>query len=87
MPYIQRMRRGDLEPSPRVFPPMNAGELNFQITRVIEQYRFQHGDSYGIFNDIIGALESAKLEFYRRVVAPYEDKKRAENGDVYNLED
>jgi len=24
----------------------------------------------------------AKLEFYRRIIAPYEDKKREENGDV-----
>ena len=30
-----------------------------------------------------GALESAKLEFYRRVVAPYEDEKMNLNGDVY----
>jgi hypothetical protein len=28
-------------------------------------------------------LTDAAAEFYRRVVAPYEDAKRAENGDVY----
>jgi len=32
----------------------------------------------------MGALEGAKLEFYRRVVVPYEEKKMKENGDVYN---
>ena len=34
-------------------------------------------------NAIIGALECAKLELYRRVAAPYEDDKIIENGDVY----
>lgn len=33
--------------------------------------------------DVLGTLECVKLEFYRRVVAPYEDKKCAENGDAY----
>jgi len=32
---------------------------------------------------VIGALEACKLEFYRRAVVPYEDKKIKENGDVY----
>ena len=41
------------------------------------------GNSYATINDIIGALEGAKMEFYRRVVAPYEDEKIKENGDVY----
>jgi len=36
-----------------------------------------------LINAIIGALECAKLELYRRVAAPYEDDKIAENGDVY----
>lgn len=30
----------------------------------------------------VGVLGCTLLEFYRRVVAPYEDKKREENGDV-----
>jgi hypothetical protein len=30
----------------------------------------------------MGVLESAKLELYRRKIAPYEDDKIAENGDV-----
>jgi hypothetical protein len=34
-------------------------------------------------NDIIGALEACKLEFYRRLVSHYEDIKIRSNGDVY----
>jgi len=30
-----------------------------------------------------GVLENVKQEMYRRLAAPYEDKKAEENGDVY----
>ena len=33
--------------------------------------------------EVLGVLECVKLELYRRVAAPYEDKKCQENGDVY----
>jgi hypothetical protein len=36
-----------------------------------------------MYNDVIGALECCKLELYRRMVAPYENTKIKENGDVY----
>jgi hypothetical protein len=41
------------------------------------------GKNYQTVNDIVGALEGAKMEFYRRAAAPYEDLKIKENGDVY----
>lgn len=80
MPYIKQERRATLG---EFIVPESAGELNYLITRVLNKYRDIHQDSYSTFNDILGALEGAKLEFYRRVVIPYEEKKRAENGDVY----
>lgn len=39
--------------------------------------------NYQMINDVMGALESAKLEFYRRIAVPYEETKRKDNGDVY----
>jgi hypothetical protein len=62
--------------------PDNPGELNYVITMLIKNY-FNNKPCYQSINDIVGALESAKLEFYRRVAAPYEDLKIKENGDVY----
>jgi hypothetical protein len=65
------------------------GELNYQITKLCLGYIARRFDVEGIklnyqaINDIVGALEGAKLEFYRRVAAPYEDTKIKENGDVY----
>jgi hypothetical protein len=60
-----------------------AGELNYVLTSVVLGYLAKKGLSYGTINDIVGALEGAKLEFVRRVSAPYEDKKIQQNGDVY----
>lgn len=78
MPYIAQADRPEAQATPRT-----AGELNYAITCLIRGYLRQHGKRYQQINDIVGALEGAKLEFYRRVVAPYEDQKCAENGDVY----
>lgn len=38
--------------------------------------------SYSDWNEIVGMLECCKLEFYRHLIGPYEDKKINENGDV-----
>ena len=78
MPYIPQDRRVRA-----VFGPCDAGELNFAITKLITSYLQFKGTRYATFNDIIGALEGAKLELYRRVVGPYETQKAIENGDVY----
>lgn len=79
MPYIAQDRRDDLD----LYPGKNAGELNFCITELIYGYYQQNGARYQQINDILGALEGAKLEFYRRIAAPYEDGKMLQNGDVY----
>ena len=39
--------------------------------------------SYSRINELIGVLECAKIELYRRIAAPYEDDKSRINGDVY----
>lgn len=50
---------------------------------MIRDYIKTKGESYQTYNDIMGALEGAKLELYRRKIGIYEDKKIEENGDVY----
>lgn len=79
MPYIKQDRRKDV----LVNGAQTCGELNYLITYWINQYILDNDKKYQTFNDINGALEGAKLELYRRVIAPYEDKKIEENGDVY----
>lgn len=60
-----------------------AGELNYAITEMMINYLNRKGISYTNMNEVIGVLECAKLELYRRMTAPYEDTKIEENGDVY----
>ena len=78
MPYIKLGSRGNA-----ALDPQNAGELNYAITSLIDEYLVNQGLSYVQINKVIGVLECAKLELYRRVAAPYEDTKITENGDVY----
>ena len=81
MPYITKDRRISKDHFP---VPITPGELNFMITLLIQRYMEKREPNYQTFNDVLGALEGAKLEFYRRVVVPYEDEKIIENGDVYD---
>lgn len=83
MPYIEQGWRDAIDAEPiGGLRLANPGELNYAFTRLALNYLDRHGDKYQHFNDLIGALEGAKLELYRRRVAPYEDKKIEENGDV-----
>lgn len=82
MPYITQERRDALDVI-GANAPKTAGELNYLITRLALVYLRANGTNYQNFNDIIGAMEGAKLELYRRRVADYEDAKIEQNGDVY----
>lgn len=87
MPYITPQRRGlvvtQQPPDQGVNEPLNVGELTYQLTVVIEEYRRIHGLRFQTIADIRAALDSAKDEFNRRVAHPYEDLKLAANGDCY----
>lgn len=90
MPYIRPERRIELD---AVLGPIKyhisnnpkPGELNYIITSLVQSYYAVWSRGYADFNDILGILECAKFEFYRKVIAPYEEKKCRENGDVYPL--
>ena len=81
MPYVTAEARSRLDQGGN---PETAGELNYAITRIVDTYLIRKGGvRYSHLNEVIGALECAKLELYRRVAAPYEDQKITETGDVY----
>jgi len=64
---------------------LEPGELNYLITSVCLASLPDDGPHYAAYNTVIGVLESVKIEFYRRMVAPYEDKKRDQHGEVYPI--
>lgn len=83
MPYISPEARAHLKDH----HPRDVGELTYELTHVILRYwnrdKLGRWKRYQTIAEIMGALICTALEFYRRVVAPYEDKKCRENGDVF----
>jgi hypothetical protein len=76
----------------------NAGQLNFLLTTVALKYMLDNSASgmnkspilrYEQMNSVVGALDSAKEEFRRRVMNPYEEQKAFEassqNADPYEV--
>ncbi len=64
----------------KALPPDEVdGELNYIITKLLKEI---YPLKYYHINKAIGVLECAKLEYYRRVAAPYEDTKIQSSGDV-----
>lgn len=61
-----------------------VGELTYAFSDTIDDYLGGKEEiNFVAFAEVLGALEATKLEFYRRIVAPYEEKKLKENGDVF----
>ena len=91
MPYIREERRQELYPLiSKVAGEIQAavesgigkrgGEVNFVICSLVDML---YGRNYTELSAAIGDVECAKLEVYRRLLAPYEDVKILENGDVF----
>ncbi len=55
------------------------GALNYVITKIIKGL---YPQKYFHFNRALGVLSAVTSEFYQRIVAPFEDTKIKENGDV-----
>ena len=86
MPYIKPVRKEVLQPlverlAERCY---TAGDFTYVIyalaKAVLKPGIF--GKDYTNLSGIVGCMECAKTEFYRRIVTPYEDQKIKENGDV-----
>lgn len=65
---------------------LSPGELNFAISALLHEYILDHGMRYATLSEAAAQAQHAASEFYRTVVAPYEDKKRQEHGPVSNLD-
>ena len=81
MPYIPQAERADFINFRRA--PNTLGALNYAITLLLMEWLEGRELSYETYNNMVGVLECTKQELYRRMIAPYEDFKCKENGDVY----
>lgn len=62
---------------------MTKGQVNYLLSCLVARWVRVKGRSYHSLSEGHGLLQDATAEYYRRVMAPYEDQKIAENGDVY----
>ncbi len=93
MPYIKKQDRKKFESAiEEIVNQLNVsgitgfypvGELNYIISKIVKDTLDRQGIRYQTINSVIGVLDCCKMELYRRVASPYEDKKIKENGDVY----
>lgn len=86
MPYITEYKRVNIEE--KVLDLVDVLNIQGKETGdvVYSIYLLMlHLYSVGNFterSEAIKALECAKIEYYRRVMSPYEDQKIKENGDI-----
>lgn len=91
MPYIAQTQRNDIHNDlmgqGTDFTPENAGELNYLVSELINNYLSVNGTNYATINEMMGALECCKLELYSVVAGAYEVQKMVDNGAVYTAID
>jgi hypothetical protein len=89
MPYIKESLRQlvdkeieDIAEMVHVMPPQErGGVLNYVFTRLLVEAFGKLG--YYDTSQAVATLECCKLEWYRRVMAPYEDEAMKRNQVVY----
>ena len=84
MPYIKQENRSKFKDKAKDLGQTAdcAGDLNYIITEMVHEFIRKRGKNYANINEVVGMLECCKLELYRKIAAPYEDEKIAQNGDV-----
>lgn len=83
MPYIKCEERTQIDRILGCLDSFDEGQLNYIITQLCRRYIGDYGESYRNYNTLVGVLECAKLELYRRKISNYENVKIEINGDVY----
>ena len=90
MPYITQEKRNNFDDKMKDLlnntKELTDRDLNYIISNLLLTYienKEDGGINYKNCNSITGILECVKLEFYRKLVSPYEDKKIKENYRLY----
>jgi hypothetical protein len=84
MPYIKQENRSQFDFSARDIAAKAdcAGDLNYAITVILQEYIKKKGLKYDTLNSVHGMLDCCNKELYRTVTAHYEDSCILKNGDV-----
>jgi len=94
MPYIEQRYRDLIDPEVDklidglkrfdVGSIVPDGAINYVFTRILLAF-FNEPTSYFNIERVIGLLECIKMEYMRRIGEPYENMKRIQNGEVFDL--
>jgi len=82
MPYIEQIDRIKCD---KIVDELIDAQIapNGQLNYILFKYcKFIVGPSYNNYKNFIGELNETVAEIRRRFLAPYEDEKIKENGDV-----
>lgn len=82
MPYLTQGERSSLDSGRKA---LKGGDLNYQFSKLVNDFLAMKGLSYSAINEAVGALECCKLELYRKMAADYEDQKEIDNGTVWTV--
>ncbi len=93
MPYIPAQDRATYDPLigqladllARQQPDRRKGHANYVLTQILRRawgVDRPENESYSSYADVVGTLECAKHEPYRRWIAAYEDTAIARHGDL-----
>jgi hypothetical protein len=82
MPYIKQERRTDCDKVVNMMKLILVqadGDLNYILYKFCKE---SVDPSYNNYKNFCGELRQCATEIERRMLAPYEDQKKEENGDV-----
>ena len=82
MPYIEGWKRLHMDKVIKMMIQVDMkvdGDLNYVLYKFCKDHI---RPSYNNYKNYIGELEECVAEIRRRILAPYEDQKRFENGEV-----
>ena len=84
MPYIPQSERVKFDYSLNNLRPISKGQLTYCVYKLVLDFMSKAGSdvSYAGISNAISALPDAEHELRRRILDPYEDAKRKENGDI-----
>ncbi len=86
MPYVKQEKRPTLDLIVELMSKLDIkadGDLNYVLFAFCKRYVFP---SYNNYKNYCGELRQCATEIERRMLDPYEDVKKDENGDVYGPE-
>lgn len=82
MPYIEIPKRKKLDKVVKLMKELDVkanGDLNYILFKFC---KVTVKDGYNNFKNYCGELRECAVEIERRLLGPYEDSKRNENGDI-----